>query len=422
MLFGQSLFGLIFLLGVAWTVRDRTVPLSRRRALRIAGTGLAIQFGFALVLLQAPGVAQLFLALNQGILALQAASEAGTSFVFGYLGGAPLPFEPDKGADTFVLAFRALPLLVLISALAQLFYHWGVLQRLVRVFAWILRRTMRVDGAVGLAASANIFLGMIESPLLIRAYLGALSRSEMFATMTVGMATVAGTVMALYANLLSETLPDALGHILVASMISVPAALTVSRLMVSPTEREEAKRRGKIRPPEAETHSAIEAIVRGTLEGAQLLINIIAMLAVTVALVYLINGALGLLPDLGQGDLTLQRLLGWVFAPVAWAMGIPWHEAGTAGALLGTKTVLNELIAYLELSQLDGDALSPRSRLITLYALCGFANPASLAMMIGGLSTIVPDRRDEIVALAPRCLLAGTLATCLTGAMVGVLG
>jgi CNT family concentrative nucleoside transporter len=281
-----------------------------------------------------------------------------------------------------------------------------------------LQKTMRVGGAEGLGVSANIFVGMVESPLFIRPYLKDMTRSEIFTLMTSGMATIAGTVMVLYASILSEKIPDVMGHILTASIISVPAAVTIAKIMVPETAIPTG---GQLIAAEPAS-SSMDAITKGTLQGIELLLNIIAMLVVLVALVYLVNLMFGLLPDIAGAPLTLQRILGFVMAPIVWLMGVPWSEALTAGALMGTKTVLNELLAYIDLSRLSPDALSPRSLLIMTYAMCGFANPGSLGIMIGGLGTMAPGRRSEIVALGLRSIIAGTLATCMTGAVVGIIG
>ena len=288
----------------------------------------------------------------------------------------------------------------------------------VRGFSWALRRTLRLGGAEGLGVSANVFVGMVESPLFIRPYLGKMTRSEIFTLMTCGMATIAGTVMVLYASILNRTVEGILGHILTASIISVPSAVVIAKLMVPETGESTS---GEMVYPDPAL-SAMDAVTKGTIQGVELLINIIAMLIVLVALVHLINLFLGLLPEIGGGPVTLQRLLGYFMAPVVWLMGIPWSEAPTAGALMGTKTVLNEFLAYLDLSRLPEEALSPRSRIIMIYAMCGFANPGSLGIMIGGMGTMVPEKRDEIVALGFRSIIAGTLATCMTGAVVAVIG
>jgi CNT family concentrative nucleoside transporter len=312
------------------------------------------------------------------------------------------------------------------SALTTLLFYWRVLPPVVRGTAWLLERTLGVGGAVGLSTAANIFLGMVESPLFIRPYLSQLSRSELFLVMTGGMAGIAGTVLVLYATLLAPLIPDAAAHFVIASVLGAPAAILVSLVMVPETSDQRTggaleNPRDALSGPDIHASSTMDAIVKGTTAGLELLLNIIAMLIVLVALVYLANAILGLAPNIGGAAISLQRLLGYLMAPVCWLMGLPWPQAITAGSLMGTKTVLNELIAYVDLSKLGADALDPRSRLIMLYAMCGFANFGSLGIMIGGLGTMAPERRDEINALGLKSIVSGTLTTCLIGAIVGVL-
>jgi CNT family concentrative nucleoside transporter len=257
---------------------------------------------------------------------------------------------------------------------------------------------------------------MIEAPLVIKPYLRSMTRSELFSLMTVGMACIAGTVMILYATILKGVIPDPLGHILVASFIHVAAAITIARIMVPETGEETS---GSLIPQRFAT-SSMDAVVKGTMDGLHLLLNIVAMLVVMVALVHLANLLMGFFPDVAGKPLTLQRLLGFMMAPVVWLFGISWTEAQTAGYLMGTKTILNELLAFLELAKLPADALNERSRLIMTYALSSFANFGSLGILIGGLGSLVPERRDEIVGLGMKALVAGTLATCMTGAVIGI--
>ncbi|MEM7017966.1 MAG: nucleoside transporter C-terminal domain-containing protein, partial [Pseudomonadota bacterium] len=264
--------------------------------------------------------------------------------------------------------------------------------------------------------AANVFVGMTEAPLFIRPYLKEMTRSELFALMSCGMATIAGTVMVLYAALLGTVIPGVLGHLLVASVLNAPAALIMAQLMVPETEETTA---GSNMPPK-QAKSTIDAITIGTLDGLHLWLNIIAMLLVFVALVYLFNMCLGIFPDVAGAPITLERVFGLIMSPFMWLLGIPWAEAQTAGMLMGTKTVLNEFIAYLMLAQLPEGELSARSELIMTYALCGFANFSSIGIMIGGLGTLAPERRDEIAELGIRAIAAGTLATCMTGALVGL--
>ena len=409
----QGVAGLAAFVVVAWGLSENRGKVRIRPVI----TGMAIQFILALILLKLPMVRELFVSLNSVILAIEAASRAGTSMVFGYLGGGALPFNETAPGASFILAFQALPLILLMSALSSLFFYWKILPLVVRGFSAVLTKSFGLGGAEGLGVSANIFVGMVESPLFIRPYLARMTRSELFSLMTSGMATIAGTVMVLYASILGNVIPGVLGHILVASIISAPAAITVAKIMIPETQPLTS---GTLVAVD-NTSSAMDAVTKGTVQGVELLINIVAMLIVLVGLVYLVDILFGVLPDLMGEPLCLKRILGWIMGPVAWLMGIPWSEAPVAGALMGTKTVLNEFVAYLELSRLPMGVLSPESRVILIYAMCGFANPGSLGIMIGGMGTMAPERRGEIVSLGFRSIVAGTLATCMTGAVVGII-
>ena len=415
----QSAFGVLALLAIAWALSENRRAVS----LRQMAVGLAVTIVTALVLLKLPPVAKAFGAINDAVNTISAATRAGTSFVFGYLGGGALPFDLKAPGADFILAFQALPIVLVMSVLTTLLFYWRILPPIVRGMAWLLERTLGVGGAVGLSTAANIFLGMVEAPLFIRPYLAQLTRSELFLVMTGGMAGIAGTVLVLYATFLAPLIPDAAAHFVIASVLGAPAAILVSLIMVPETSD---KRTGgalaiRVCDPEMHASSTMDAIAKGTAAGLELLLNIIAMLLVLVALVYLANAILGLLPEIGGAKISLQRLLGLLMAPVCWLMGLPWPQAVTAGSLMGIKTILNELIAYVELSKLGADALDPRSRLIMLYAMCGFANFASLGIMIGGLGTMAPERREEINALGLKSIVSGTLTTCLMGAVVGVM-
>ncbi len=409
----QGILGLMALTSFCWVISENRSGIRWKTVF----AGFIIQFALALILLKIPIAKEFFVILNYGVMALDQATTAGTSFVFGYLGGGILPFEEKIAGSSFVFAFKALPLVLVISALSSVLFYWRVLPLIVRAFSFFLEKTLQVGGAVALGAAANIFLGMVEAPLLIRPYLRQLTRSEMFITMTCGMANIAGTVMVLYAIILNRVMPDAMGHILIASILSTPAAIIISLLMIPETAGVTA---GRLEPPQAAT-STMDAIAKGTAEGIKLLINIVAMLIVLVGLVALVNLLLGLLPPFGGEPVTLQRLLGYLMAPIAWLIGIPWKESLAAGSLLGTKTVLNEFIAYVDLAKLPEGVLNPRSQLIMIYALCGFANLGSLGIMIGGLGAMVPERRDEIVGLGMKSILSGTMATCMVGAVIGLL-
>lgn len=419
----QSLAGLVAIPLIAWAISERRSLLAAPAVARLVLAALAMQVAIAGVMLNVPPLRAAFDWPARGVDALQEATLDGVRLVFGYLAGGPAPFDVTHPQHGFVLALQALPLVLLVSVLSKLLYHWGVLQMVVRAFARALERTLGVPGPVGTAAAANIFVGMVEAPLFVKPYLQTMSRSGLFATMTVGMAGIAGTVLAIYASLLKSGVPGAAGHLIVASVISVPAALMLCALMVP----DDARARPEPDPPDTRMalenapRSSMDAIAQGTREGVHLLANVTAMLIVAVALVSLVNMMLGALFQPFGIVLKLERILGWLFAPLAFLTGIPASEAGIAGALLGTKTVLNEFVAYLKLSALPPDALSPRSRLIMTYALCGFANIGSLGIMIGGLVAMAPGRRAEILELGPRTILSGTLATLMTAAVIGLM-
>jgi CNT family concentrative nucleoside transporter len=409
----RGLLGVVALLATAWLLSEDR----KRIPWRTVVAGVVLQWALALTLLAFPSAIALTVLLNDGAIALQAATLAGTRFVFGYLAGPPLPFaETDAGAS-FILAFQALPLVLTISALAALLFYCGLLQRITAAFAWLLRRTMGIGGALALGAAVHVFVGMIEAPLLVRPYLARMQRGELFALMTCGMAGVAGTVMVIYASFLASQIPNALGNILIASVISTPAGLAVAALLVPFGPAETSEERVVIADP---PHSALDALVKGTLDGVPVLISIVATLLVAVASVTLLNAMLAELPDWGHGSITLQRILALPFRPVMWLIGLSWQEAHAAATLMATKTILNEFVAYLKFSTLPVDTFAPRSRLIVTYALCGFANFGSLGILIGGLGVMVPDRRHEVVVLGMRSILAGTLATCMSGAVAGV--
>ncbi len=409
----QAIFGIIVLVGFAWAISEN------RRKVRVGEIllGLFVTFLMAFLMLKVPFLRGLFNILNKCVSVIEESTRAGTSFVFGYIGGGPLPFNESRPGASFVLAIQALPVVLVVSALSSLLFYWRILPVVVHAFAWVFRRTMRVGGAVGLSAAANVFLGMVEAPLFVRPYLAQMTRTELFITMSCGMAGIAGTVMVLYASILSTIAPDAMGHILIVSIISIPAAIMFSKVMV-PEEAPSTEGRLSVTQPASST---MDAITQGTIQGVELLINIICMLVVLIALVYLANRVLGLFPAVAGEAITLQRVLGLIMSPVVWLIGIPWSEAHTAGSLMGTKTILNEMIAYFDMAKLPAGALSPKSRLIMIYALCGFANPGSLGIMIGGMGAMVPGRRAEIIGLGVKSIVAGTLATLLTGAIVGIL-
>jgi CNT family concentrative nucleoside transporter len=408
----QAVLGIVVLIALAWALSTDPKGVDPRRIAIALGAQIALAF----LMLNVPLVRNAFGSLNKVVAALETATQQATSFMFGFLaGGGPRPYPvQDPNAD-FVLAFRVLPLILVVSAISAVLFHWRILPWVIKQLGRLLQKGFRISGALAFAAASSIFLGIIESPLVIKPYLDRLSRSELFALMTCGMSTVAGTVMVLYAAVLGSTLPDALGHILVASVVSVPAALLFSHVMM-PGNDDTADIDFTF---ERTTHSAMEALINGTVEGIKMCVNIAAIIIVLFAIINLINMGLTGLPT--QTPITLQMLLGTLFRPFMWLIGIPWNETAVAGELMGTKTILNEFVAYLGLGQVPAEALSEKSRIILMYAMCGFANLGSLGILVGGLGAILPERREEIIALASRSIASGTLATLMTGAIVGLI-
>ena len=408
----QALIGLPCIILLAWLSSSNR----RRFPLRLVITGLVAQMILAILFLKVPPLQNALLIINKLVLALEAATQQGTTMVFGYLGGGPSPFDISGPQHSFVLAFRALPIVIVFAALSALLWHWRIIPAVITVLARLLGKAMGLGGAVSMGAAASIFVGMVESPLLIKPHLAKMSNSELFMLMSCGMATVAGTVLGLYAGILATSVPTALSHILVASLVSAPAAILLAAIMVPPEDSVIAAPVNTDSP----YNSSMEALVSGAGEGLRLLANIIGMLILFVALVYLLDLFLGLLPRSGE-PLTLVGVFGQVLAPLAWLIGIPWNEAALGGELLATKLFINELVAYLQLANMEPAVLSERSRLILTYALCGFANFGSLGIMIGGLTALCPERNADILRLAPRSLWSGLLATCMTGAIVSLI-
>jgi CNT family concentrative nucleoside transporter len=413
----QALFGIVVFVAIAVVFSEqRTLP-----GWRLLVAGLGLQFLFAFAVFNLNFLQQMLSLINRGVNAVVNATESGTLFIFGYLGGDPLnvdyPFSISEPGATMILAFRILPLVLMFTVLSAILWHYRVLPVIIKGFSLVLRKSLNVSGAVGFSSAANIFIGMVESPALIRPYIAVLTRSELFVVMSCGMATIAGSVMVFYSIILQGTLDDPLGHIITASVISAPAAIMIALIMV-PQKTAATSEEIQL---SVEYKSLMDAITKGTYDGVRLMVSVGAMLLVLVALVALLNSLFSLIPFSGDDPLTLQRLFGYVFAPLTWLMGIPWSEAQISGSLMGTKTALNELLAFLALAELPAGSLSEKSTIIMTYALCGFANFGSLGIMIAGLSGMCPERATEIVELAPKSLISGTLATCMTGAIAGLL-
>lgn len=412
----RGLLGIVLIVFVCWLVSEK----KRRFPAFLVLGAIAFQAAIVLALFAIPNSRAVLAGVTSAVDGLASATDRGTQFVFGYLGGGDQPYAltPQDSGAPFLFAFRVLPLILVISALSALLWRWKILKWITRGFGFIFERTMGLGGASALAVAANIFMGMVESPIVIRAYLDKLSRAELFLMMVVGLATVAGSTMVAYALILAPVLTNAAGHVLVASIISAPAGIALARVVI-PDDRE--KGLDYDYTSELKYESSMDAITRGVQDGVMVAVNVAAFLIVFVAFVWIVNNILGLFPPFGGAPLTLQAIFGYVFAPLAYVIGVPWAEAREAGALLGTKLFLTEFIAFIDLANVPADAMSERSRMIMTYALCGFANIASVGIMTGGMTVLMPERRGEILALAWKALLPGFLATLMAAAIVASL-
>ncbi|MEL7188140.1 MAG: nucleoside transporter C-terminal domain-containing protein [Pseudomonadota bacterium] len=413
----RGIIGIAFLLVIAWGLSEDRA--NRPRWQWIAGA-LAMQGVLALIIVRVPFIWSMMKAANDGVRAVEQATLAGSSYMFGYLGGAPLPFEVKEGADQpLIIAFQILPLVIVFSALAALLWHWGVLRWLVKGLSFALQRTLGVSGVVGLSGGANLFLGVVESPLVVRAYFAKMSRAELFQVMTLTMASISGAVLVLYASTLQGVLGEgATGHLISASLVSLPAALLIAKLMV-PGDGAKTDAHDED-DPSLSYASSIDAIVKGTMDGMQLFLAVIAIIIVVFALVALGDQFLAVFPMIDGEPLSIKRIFGWLFAPFMWLLGVPWAEAQAAGSLMGTKAILNEYVAFLELSALQDGTLSPSGTLITTYAMCGFANLASIGLLVSTIGTLCPERRAEAAGLGIKSWIAGNMASAMTGAWIGL--
>ena len=382
---------------------------------------IVLQFLLAFLLLKVPPITNMFNSLSQGVLALKDATDKGTGFVFGYLAeGAPKPFEVIDPAFANIFIFSGLMLIIVVSALSAIFWHWRILPFVIKIISTLFKKPLNVGGPVGLSATANIIFGQVEAPLLIRPYLSKMTKHELLVLMTVGMSTISGGVMVVFVTMLSglyET--NLIAHFLTASIISVPAAIMYANIMMpsdKKTEDQNEIEKSKL------YRGTMDALTSGTADGLQITLNIAALLLVLITIVSLVNNGLeSILPPVMGEAVTLERIAGWIFAPIAWCMGIPESEMQLAGSLLGVKFILNEFVAYINLSGIDANALSEKSRLIMLYALCGFANLSSVGILLSGIGTMVPNRKDDLISVSGKALIAATLASCFTGLVVGVI-
>jgi len=414
--YAQTVLGgfILIILGVLLSSNTKKINLF------YLANAIVLQFLLAILLIKVPPVASFFESLSQGVLALKSATDQGTSFVFGYLAdGAPKPFEVVNPASANIFIFSGLMLIIVVSALSAIFWHWRVLPIVIKLISSLFKKPLNVGGPVGLSATANIIFGQVEAPLLIKPYLKQMSRHELLTLMTVGMSTISGGVMVVYTTMLNDLYGTSLiGHFLTASIISVPAAIMYANIMMPSNQKTEDQSQIE----ESSLYkSTMDALTRGTQDGLNITLNIAALLLVLIALVTLVNFGLAALPFVGGEAITLERMAGWIFAPIAWCMGIPWAEAQLAGSLLGVKTILNEFVAYVNLAAIDACQLSEKSRLIMLYGLCGFANLSSVGILLSGIGTMIPERKDDLIAVSGKALIGATLASCFTGLVVGVI-
>ena len=412
----QPALGLFALLALGAIFSENIKSIKIRYVL----SGILLQFVLVLLLTKVDLVSSAFEVLSNGVMVIKEANDYGTGFVFGYLAdGAPnAPFDVANPGGTFIFAFGGLTLVILMSAVSAILWHLKVIPVIVNILSVLFKKPLNVGGPIGLGATANVFLGQVEAPLLIKPYLSAMTRHELLIIMTVGMSTIAGSVMVVYTTLLSPIYGSGLiGHFLSASLISVPAGIMYANMMIPSDVKTEF--------PDDKSDdlysSTMDAVTQGTKNGLDMFLNISAMLIVVMALVFLLNAILGLLPNFNETPITLELILGYIFIPLAWFMGIPWSESLAAGQLLGVKTALNEFVAYLYLSDTDTYSLSDKSRMIMLYALCGFANISSVGILLSGISAMVPERRMDLISVSGKALWAALLASCLTGFMVGIL-
>mgnify|MGYP001383540661 FL=1 len=407
----QSLLGIFLIITVCYAFSADRSSITWRPVF----AGILVQVVLVVLLLKVTFIADALLSLNIIVETLEAATQQGAVFLFGYLGGGEAPYVAKDGAEAYLLAFRVLPQILMFAVIVAILWYYKVLQWLVRGLGLVMQRSMGISGALGTGAAASLFLGMVEAPMVVRAYLKEMSESEFFVLMTCGMSTIAGTMMVLYASVLSPLVPGVVGHLLAASVINILGAVYLSKMLMPG-----AHSLGAAAPSNMELRyeSLMDAIARGTQDGLNLALQIGAMLLVLNALVALVNLLIGYINPFDI-ELSLELIMGWVFAPVAFAIGIPWTEAVDAGGILGTKLVLNEFIGYLQMVAM-GDQLGERSQLILTYALCSFANLGSLGILIGGLGVLVPERRAEILKAAPKSILSGTMVTMMTASLVAL--
>jgi CNT family concentrative nucleoside transporter len=413
----QSFVGLGLIVLVCWALSEDR----RRFPWKLAIGAVILQGLLVLALFGVPALRAGLAGVGTAVDGLATSTQAGVAFVFGFLAGTPeQPYALTNPGAMFVFAFRVLPVILVVCALAALLWHWRILKWVTQAFGFLFEKTMGLRGPPALATAATVFMGQVEGPIFIRGYLTSLSRSELFMLIAVGMSCVSGSTMVAYATILKGVLPNAAAHVLTASIISAPAGVLLARILVPRRPEDEVD--AEVDPASSKVYeSSIDAMIKGTSDGLQIVLNIAATLIVFVAIVAMINGVLGLFPPVGGAPLSVERGLGVVFAPLAWSIGVPWKDASVAGSLLGVKLVLTEFTAFIKLGGIPVADLDERTRVIMTYALCGFANIASVGMNVAGYSVLVPERRSEVIGMVWKAMFSGFLATCLTAAVVGAM-
>ncbi|MFZ5720798.1 MAG: NupC/NupG family nucleoside CNT transporter [Pseudomonadota bacterium] len=413
----QSLAGVALVLAICWAMSENR----RRFPWKLAIGVVVVQALLVLALFQLPVLRAGLQGVGVAVDGLASSTQAGVAFVFGFLAGTPnQPYPLTEPGALFVFAFRVLPVILVVCALAALLWHWRILKWITQGFGFVFERTMGLRGPPALATAATVFMGQVEGPIFIRSYLPSLSRSELFMLIAVGMACVSGSTMVAYATILAGVLPNAAAHVLTASIVSAPAGVLLARIIIP---RDATIEEAQTYDPQATKRydSSIDALIKGTGDGLQIMLNVGATLIVFVALTAMVNNMLGLFGEVAGAPLSVERGLGVLFAPLAWAIGVPWADAPTAGSLLGVKLVLTEFTAFIQMGAIPADDMEVRSRVLMTYALCGFANIASVGINLAGFSVLAPERRNEIVGMVWKAMMAGFLATCLTASIVGLL-
>ena len=411
----QSLAGIVVILLFCWGLSENR----RKFPVRLAIGAIAIQVALILALFAIPQSHVLLGGVANGMSALSDATDQGMQFVFGYMGGGDQPYQVTNSGALFVFALKVLPLILVISALSALLWHIGVLKIIIRGLGYIFEKTIGLGGATSLGVASGIFVGNVESMIIIKGYLDKLTRSELFVLVVIGMANVSGSTMVAYVLILQNVLPDAAGHILAAAVVSAPAGVLLARIVVPDLINHKVDKLDY--GSELKYDSAIDAVSKGTVDGMTVAMNIAAILVVMVALAALANAILTVIPPIDGQPVTVERILGLIFTPLAWLIGVPWNEAAKGGKILGIKMILTEFVAFLKLAAIPLAEMTPRTRILLTYATCGFANIGSVGITVAGFGALMPDRRTEIISLIWKGLAAAFLATCLSAAIVGAL-